>query len=76
MINVRTGKFKHEISNQFQDWIVATSKIIACFLAQSLHVLIDQQLVAELNAGIDPKIAIKYLLFEERSHKIKRCDVF
>jgi len=73
---VQTGKFKHEKSDQFLDRIADTRKIFAYFLVPSLHILIDQQLVKELNAGINPEIEIKYLQFEESSDKIKISIVF
>lgn len=73
---VQTGKFKHEKSDQYLDRIADTRKIFAYFLAPSLHLLVDQQLVAELNSGINPGIEIKYLQFDERSDKIKIRIVF
>lgn len=73
---VQTGKFKHEKSDSDLDRIANSRKIMAYFLAPSLHLLIDKQLVTELNAGINPEIEIQYLQFEEIAGKLKICKVF
>jgi len=73
---VQTGKFKHEKSEQYIDRIAETKKIFAYFLAPSLHILIDQQLVAELNAGINPGIVIQYLKFQGNPNNIMIWKVF